>query len=121
MVLHEKPDLLGEIPAKKIRPRHRRLVDAWARDKAIREARVEAGVSSCGDPDKWIDGTHASGERLAADICFKSGAQEADVTFVDFGETVDRRGRVGEGFGGDPLWRQDGVWHRPDLVGYRYI
>src|SRR5258705_6175373 len=59
MVLHKKPDLLGEIPAKKIRPRHRRLVNAGAGDKAIREARVEARVSACGNPDKWIHGTHA--------------------------------------------------------------
>ena len=35
----------------------------------------------------------------------QSGAQEADITFVDFGETGDRLGRVGEGFGGDPLRR----------------
>src|SRR5882724_9296425 len=120
MVLHEKPDLLGEIPAKKIRPRHRRLVHSGAGDKAIREARVEAGVSACGDPDKWIGGPHAAVERFAADICFKSGAQEADITLVDFGETGDRRGRVGEGFGGEPLWRHDVVWHWRDLVGCRF-
>ena len=66
MVLHEKPDLLGEIPAKKIRPRHRRLVPAGARDEAIRQARVEAGVSARGDPDKWIGGTHARVERFVS-------------------------------------------------------
>jgi len=43
MVLHEKPDLLGEIPAKKIRPRHRRLVHAGAGDEAIREAPSRGG------------------------------------------------------------------------------
>src|SRR6202043_461024 len=121
MVLHEKPDLLSEIPAKKIRPRHRRLIHPGAGDEAIREARVEAGVSARGDPDKWIGGTDARVERLAANIRLKSGTQEADITFVDFGETGHRRGRIGEGFGGDPLRRQDVVSHRRDLVGCRYI
>jgi uracil phosphoribosyltransferase len=31
--------------------------------------------------------------------------KERGATFVDFGETGDRLGRVGEGFGGDPLRR----------------
>ena len=78
-------------------------------------------MSARGDPDKWIGGTDARVERLAANIRLKSGTQEADITFVDFGETGDRGGRVGEGFGGDPLRRQDVVLHRRDLVGCRYI
>src|SRR5260370_15531416 len=78
MVLHEKPDLLVEIPAKKIRPRHRRLVHAGAGDEAVREARVEAGVSARGDPDKWIDGTHAPLAPFSADHPLKSGAPQAD-------------------------------------------
>src|ERR1700688_1099732 len=102
MVLHEKPDLLGEVAAKKIRPRHRSLVHAGAGDEAIRQARVEAGVNARGDPDKSIGGPHARVERLAADIRLKSGTQEADITFVDFGETGDRRDRVWGGFRGDP-------------------
>ena len=40
-------------------------------------------MSACGDPHKWIDGTHAPVERLAADIRFKGGAQEADIALVD--------------------------------------
>src|SRR3984885_13669329 len=121
MVLHEKPDLLGEIAAKKIRPRHRSLVRAGAGDETIRQARVEAGVSARGDPDKWIGGTHARVERLPAPIRFQNGTPKAAINFVNFGETGDRGGRISEGFGGDPLGRQDVVWHRRDLVGCRYI
>src|ERR1700722_6538907 len=117
MVLDEKPDLLGEITTKKVRPRYRALVNAATGDKAIREARVEASVSARGDPDKWIGGTHAPVERFTPDICFKSGAQKADVAFVDFGDTGDRRGCIGEGFGGNPLRRQHLVRHRRALVG----
>ena len=69
--------------------------------------------------DRWL--AHARVERFDADIRLKSGTQEVDITFVDFGETGDRRGRIGEGFGGDPLGRQDVVWHRRDLVCCRYI
>src|SRR6202043_3904334 len=58
MVLHEKPDLLGEVATKKIRA-HRSLVHPRAGYEAIRQARIEAGVSACGDSDKWIGGTHA--------------------------------------------------------------
>src|SRR5260370_3292279 len=80
MVLNEKPDLLVEIPAKKIRPRHRRLVHAGAGAEAIREGRVEADATAGGDPAKWTPGNHARPSRVAADIRFKNGAEAAHST-----------------------------------------
>src|ERR1700752_5474149 len=102
MVLDEKPDLLGEITAKKIRPRHRALVNAGTGDKAVRKTRVQSSVSARGDPDKGIGGAHAQVERLTPDIGFKSLAPKPGVAFVDFSNTGDWRWCVGVGLRGNP-------------------
>ena len=67
VILNEQPDLLGQIGAEQIGPRHRGLVRAGAGDEAVGEAGIEPRMSGRGDAHERISGTHARVEaaRLA--------------------------------------------------------
>ena len=58
------PDLLREIGAEKVRPRHGRLVHTRPCNEAVGEARVEPRMDRDCDPYKWVGGAHARPDKM---------------------------------------------------------
>ena len=65
VVLDQQTDLLGEIGAEQIRPRHAGLVHAGPGDEAIGETRIQPRMRRGGDADEGIIGPHPRRDRLA--------------------------------------------------------
>ncbi len=103
VVPDEEANLLCEVVAEQIGPRHRRLVHARTRNETIGEARIQPRMGGRGQADEGIGGANALLERRAFHIRFQATAQEGGVALIDLGEAGDRRGGIFESLRFDPL------------------
>jgi len=65
LIFQEESDLLQEIAAVQVRPRHRGLVHAGAGDEAVGQPGINPGIGSGGDADERVGGAHPRRQGLA--------------------------------------------------------
>lgn len=107
VIPEQQRDLLAQIAAIQIRPRHGRLMTAGARDEAVREPRIEACMACRRDAHERIRRTHARLARLAREPGFETLAQKRRVALVDPLEALHGRIGVLESLGRERLGSRD--------------
>ncbi len=108
MVLNQQPDLLQQVVAEHVGPRHRRLVHPGPGDEAVGQPGIDQRVRARRHPHEGIGRPHPRLRRLAAQIGLEGGAQEGGVALVDLLDPPHRGLRLAEGGGGDRVGRVAG-------------
>ncbi len=96
VVLDQKPQLLFQVVAEKLRPGDRRRVDAGGGDMAVGKARIDMTESGCLEADLRITGAVAAGNRRTLGKFGEGVDEERRIAFVKRGQSLNSFFRLRE-------------------------
>ncbi|MNX92577.1 hypothetical protein D3C86_1247260 [compost metagenome] len=96
VVLHQKPQLLFQVMAEKLRPGDRRRIDAGGGDMAVGETRIDMAEGGGLQADLRVAGAVTAGDRRALGKVGEGVDEERRIAFVKRGQSRHSFFRVRE-------------------------